>query len=521
MFSKHSPDRPTFAVRLTLFRPLNPANKLFLFRGFLMPAANSTSSFAPPRAMPIPVAREHLEELTIENGMTLFDAVGAHVQNPSLQGGSASASYTPAPPRGEKHATAKTSAAVLKLKGIAERLEASAQARLSQNRLANTARRARMASSAEDAARADLALARTMINLAAALERGDAVHLHGLREKAQVEQLMGVIQSAHYKEANAGNLSYSDREAMRDAKPTVKTLVYVVYPTFRADETALRGICAALQGVRGAARLRRQIEDLKDRAVALQNHLPLKAELVEACFETLGKAAAKVVPWNWIEVRARLKRLSRMGLDTQEQLRAACREFLLYQEARPAEDRAVALERAFIGSKVGFNFFPTPTDLAGRMVEMAEIQPGECVLEPSAGDGNIAGAIRAAGVEPDVVEISGQLREILEAKRFNLVGWDFLDVTGEYDAIVMNPPFSGNADIAHVRHAYALLRDGGRLVSIVGEGAFFRMGKTEAEFREWLDELAAEVITLPAGTFTDTQLLATTGANARLVVIHK
>jgi hypothetical protein len=43
------------------------------------------------------------------------------------------------------------------------------------------------------------------------------------------------------------------------------------------------------------------------------------------------------------------------------------------------------------------------------------------VLEPSAGSGNIADAARAAGAKVDAVEISSQLRELLEAKKHDVV----------------------------------------------------------------------------------------------------
>lgn len=150
---------------------------------------------------------------------------------------------------------------------------------------------------------------------------------------------------------------------------------------------------------------------------------------------------------------------------------------------------------------------------------MAGVVEGSRVLEPSAGNGNIAEAIRMAGVDPEVAEISSQLREILLAKGFNVIGWDFMDVSDRYDAIIQNPPFSN--DIGHVRHAYSLLQEGGKLVSIVGEGAFIRQGRAEVEFRNWLDEVAADIEELPQGTFDDSSLMATTGANARLLTITK
>ena len=59
------------------------------------------------------------------------------------------------------------------------------------------------------------------------------------------------------------------------------------------------------------------------------------------------------------------------------------------------------------------------------------------------------------------------LREILEMKDHNLVAWNCLDLTEPvYDTIVMNPPFEKFQDIDHVRHAFDLLKPGGRVVAI-------------------------------------------------------
>ena len=42
-----------------------------------------------------------------------------------------------------------------------------------------------------------------------------------------------------------------------------------------------------------------------------------------------------------------------------------------------------------------------------------------------------------------------------------------------YDRIIMNPP----CDAEHVQHAYSLLKPGGRLVTIMGEGVFYGQDK--------------------------------------------
>ena len=66
------------------------------------------------------------------------------------------------------------------------------------------------------------------------------------------------------------------------------------------------------------------------------------------------------------------------------------------REAAPKANKAKELERALIGNKsIGIDFFPTPKSVAQDMVRMADIQPGIEVLEPSAGNGNIAEAIRS------------------------------------------------------------------------------------------------------------------------------
>ena len=155
------------------------------------------------------------------------------------------------------------------------------------------------------------------------------------------------------------------------------------------------------------------------------------------------------------------------------------------------------------------------------MIDAAELKEGMSVLEPSAGWGHIAEMIRDAGVDPEVVELSGDRRELLEAKGFNVVGSDFLETSGQYDRILMNPPFSDRRDAQHVQHAYSLLRPGGRLVAIMGEGVFFGQDKKAEAFRNWLEEVGGTSEKLEEGSFLDPSLPVNTGVNARMVVIDK
>lgn len=103
----------------------------------------------------------------------------------------------------------------------------------------------------------------------------------------------------------------------------------------------------------------------------------------------------------------------------------------------------------------------------------------------------------------------------------DLVGVEKRGVGSGYDRILMNPPFSDGRDIEHVRHAYGLLKPGGRLVAIMGESAFFNQNKRATEFREWLEGLGGTDEKLPEGSFMDPSLPVNTSVNARMVVIEK
>lgn len=157
--------------------------------------------------------------------------------------------------------------------------------------------------------------------------------------------------------------------------------------------------------------------------------------------------------------------------------------------------------------------FPTPPELADRMVEEAGIKPGLTVLEPSAGTGNIIWAIaKAVSVEEVIVhavEINTQLAGRLQAafQNINVHAADFLDYqAGDIvaDRILMNPPFERGSDIAHIKHARSLLAPGGRLVAICANGP-----RQKAE----LEPLATIWEELPEGTF------ASEGTNVRTVLL--
>jgi hypothetical protein len=66
---------------------------------------------------------------------------------------------------------------------------------------------------------------------------------------------------------------------------------------------------------------------------------------------------------------------------------------------------------------------------------------------------------------------------------------------GDFDSVVMNPPFKDGADIKHIFHARSFLKQGGRLVAICAGGP---------RQTEKLKPLAETWEELPEGTFAGT-----------------
>ena len=182
------------------------------------------------------------------------------------------------------------------------------------------------------------------------------------------------------------------------------------------------------------------------------------------------------------------------------------------------------MERELIGTTIP-GFFPTPRGTAIRTVQAARIKPGARVLEPSAGKGDMALAIRSLhpDAQIDVVEHAYTLRKFLELHGFNLVAHDFMEYNPGpvYDAVVMNPPFEDGQDAIHVMRAYTMLKPGGRLAAIMSSGPFFRAFKRDQAFRDWLEEVGGQVEDLPEGSFTGAESFRQTGVNTKLVVIER
>lgn len=153
-------------------------------------------------------------------------------------------------------------------------------------------------------------------------------------------------------------------------------------------------------------------------------------------------------------------------------------------------------------------FFPTPAPLVDDMLRLAELNDQFTVLEPSAGTGAIADAVRATGAAVHCCEVLDLNRAALTAKGHQIVGGDFLAYNPgpTYDAVLMNPPFSLDGDklayITHIEHAWTLLKSGGVLVAIAPPGFTFRQDKRSQDFLQFVNE-HGEWTRNPPGAFKE------------------
>jgi hypothetical protein len=165
------------------------------------------------------------------------------------------------------------------------------------------------------------------------------------------------------------------------------------------------------------------------------------------------------------------------------------------KEIDETERKIKQLEIEIIQRKIP-GFFPTPIELIAQLYKYANVTDSDLILEPSAGKGDILDYLafkRNSKENLHAVEINPTLREILKLKGYNVVESDFLSYnpTFKYDKIIMNPPFEKGLDIDHVNHALSMLKPNGILVSIMGEGTFFRSFNKEKEFRQKLEQMGA------------------------------
>lgn len=141
--------------------------------------------------------------------------------------------------------------------------------------------------------------------------------------------------------------------------------------------------------------------------------------------------------------------------------------------------------------------FYTPLALCERLARWADVSEHTRCLEPSAGDGRLVHALRAAGAtRVDACEADAALHPRVRAAGGEVVGGDFLAYAPGpvYDRVVMNPPFRGRQAERHLEHAWALLRPGGLVLSVAPLGV--------------VGQLTAEGLSLPGCVLATHEVLA-------------
>jgi len=184
-------------------------------------------------------------------------------------------------------------------------------------------------------------------------------------------------------------------------------------------------------------------------------------------------------------------------------------------DAAEAMEQIILTGECEIGRKQNFGYFPTPAPLVARMVELAKIEPGMSVLEPSAGTGNIVKALYKAGALVEAVELLQENYNILikQSCAETVICGNFLALPLDsirFDRVVMNPPFAKQSDIHHVQHALKFLRGGGRLVSIMSASITFRDNNLTTAFRELVDERGGSIEQNDQGAFKESGTMVNT-----------
>lgn len=138
----------------------------------------------------------------------------------------------------------------------------------------------------------------------------------------------------------------------------------------------------------------------------------------------------------------------------------------------PAQVIARIVVSGCIPDSVSHQFYPTPRKLAAIAADLADIGETDDVLEPEAGQGDLAEFLPKE--RTTCVEISPLRCDILRARGFTTVKADFLEWSRQqlasgarFTRVVMNPPFADGRAIAHLEQAADLVASGGRIVAIL------------------------------------------------------
>lgn len=139
-------------------------------------------------------------------------------------------------------------------------------------------------------------------------------------------------------------------------------------------------------------------------------------------------------------------------------------------------------------------YYPTPLKVVQHVLDGLPSLAGERILEPSCGCGRFMDAIRDKGAFVYGVEYHAGRAELCRSRGHAVFTANFLETvpTGDFDRVIMNPPFYGKHYAKHVNHAHKFLRKGGTLTAILPATARYDHGLLDGR---WDD--------LPVGSFSE------------------
>jgi hypothetical protein len=132
-----------------------------------------------------------------------------------------------------------------------------------------------------------------------------------------------------------------------------------------------------------------------------------------------------------------------------------------------AKTLSLIIRTGSIPEQKSHQFYPTSEALALRLIDLAQINETDTILEPSAGTGGIADHLPLN--QTSCVEISEVNSLVLKGKGYTVVKSDFLRLNPipTYSKIIMNPPFSKGQASSHLIHASKFLTNDGRICAIL------------------------------------------------------
>lgn len=419
----------------------------------------------------------------------------------------------------------KTQQRAENLQDKAETMQDRATEEMNRERKDNTARRARMASSAEQRAANEIIFAATLSKIAEGIQAGTVQHLTKLTSIVQLEELENIFSRAKWEYIRENKIKENEYEFT----PAIIDYIKYPYPVIYKDH--IFSILNKTQYDNGkklaTTRIAKRIKALKPEQEFLTVLPGTSLEDFQNVLCCTSKGIDKYETERYKNANNRLQRITRLGITTIFELRAAIRELVRIKEGvqlTPEQKKTQQireLERKFVGRKIE-GFFPTPKILAEEIVNKAGIVEGDIILEPSAGLGHLADII--SEMHPNntllVGEQNSDLCEALKLKGYNVRHDDFFNVSqfgADPDKIIMNPPFENLQDIDHVSHAWELLKPGGRIVAIMAGNKNRETAKVK-DFMNFVDQYGTWEPN-PVGSFSSA--FRPTGVNTITVILDK